>query len=227
MERGEPAPTPMRVPRGLRSFDETLRGLHGAAAGRDREALDLLASNRLIARELRVLQALLDLPSIGIIAVDNLGRVMMANRAAFALLKQDAKPARGRPLEDCFEEPALLELAAEGRDSEAARAPRTLDLAPDAASGRGHLTVTRRRGFGAGREAIGQVILIRDETGVKSAELTRTRFVESVDSFTRELRMPLGVIGAYLTELTELTDGEDGSEFILSLPREVAAPAPG
>lgn len=166
---------------------------------RHREAFDLLASNRVLARELNRLFQLLDSTADGILTVDGAGNVIFANMASAPFLTIAPHEARGKPAHECIGERRVLELLTGQADEDARHGVRSIELPPDEESRRGHVMVLHSHGDGE-RDSLGQVLVFRDISRLKNVERLQADFVDSV---AHELRTPLTSIRAYVEMLID------------------------
>ena len=160
-----------------------------------RESIDVLASSRVLARELDGTLGLIESMNDGIVAVSGAHKVLFASEAAAPFLTMSPDEARGQRAEECIAHPRVVSLLA----ADEAEGPghggglRSVELPPDKASGRGHYAVTVTQAGGDDEGTPGQMLVFRDVDRVKKLERLQTEFVEGLAD---ELRGPLAAIRA-------------------------------
>lgn len=163
-------------------------------------SLDLLTSNRMLARELRRLHQLLDSTGDGLIAVDTAGKILFANRAAKPFLNIALEEAPGEAARKCLLHGEVAELISSEGTARALHGVHSVELPADEQSERGHIVVYHSHGIGDAEESVGDVLVFRDTSRLKAMESLQTEFV---DSIAHELRTPLTSIRAYVEMLID------------------------
>ena len=144
-----------------------------------------------LALERRLLEAVMETMSEGVIALDSQNTVRMINQAAQRLLGTDSE-ARGRPLAEIERDFEMLQVASRSADTRRMRRAQIELLHP-----RRFVTVTATPlsgGVGHG----GALLTLQDATDERRAQTTRREFVSNV---SHELRSPLASVRAMVETL--------------------------
>ncbi len=150
----------------------------------------------------RELEAILQSMHNGVVALDAEQRVLSMNRAAEAMLNQDAREVRGRLLAEVVREPELHRLVADASEAEA-RTTREFTVGPGA---RRALEATCQPLEGAAGRDAGLLLLFNDVTQLRRLETIRSDFAANV---SHELQTPITAIKGYVETLLDapgLTD---------------------
>jgi len=113
--------------------------------GREGASKDLLASNRLLARELRCVLDLLNLLNEGIVLLNSAEQALFANRAAAPFLRVAPADVRNMTARECVSDARALSLLAGQDEAGMARGTRTIELSNDGGAGVARLRLWRRR----------------------------------------------------------------------------------
>ena len=149
----------------------------------DRLANEIRRRSDDLALERRLLAAVMEATSDGVIALDSQNTVRMMNEAAERLLMTDADDARGRPLAEIERDFEMLEVASRSADTRRTQRAQIELLHP-----RRFVAVTATplsRG--------GALLTLQDSTDERRAQTTRRDFVSNV---SHELRSPLASVRA-------------------------------
>jgi two-component system, OmpR family, phosphate regulon sensor histidine kinase PhoR len=189
----------------------SIRGFLGRVEARQTEAFGLLASNRMLARELDRLFQVLDSLNEGLLVLDTASRVVFANKAVAPFLTTTPFEARDRLARDTLRQQEVLSLLHAASDEGSMRGVRSIELPQDEETGQGHVAVFQSHGF-AEDESVGQVLVFRDMSRLKNMEALQADFVDSV---AHELRTPLTSIQAYVEMLIdgEAEDAQSKADF--------------
>lgn len=142
------------------------------------------------------LRAILEHAPAGIIAIDQLDRIITINPAAVRLLGTGDRPAEGRLLVELARSPELDALLSQAR-SAGRGAEAELELASDGGVRRAGCTVVPLS------QAVGSaqlLLVLEDRTELRRLEALRTEFVANV---SHELRTPITSIRGYAETLVE------------------------
>lgn len=156
----------------------------------NRLAAELTRSLEDLAEERDRVRAILASMREGILALDEDGRVTLANPAALELLGLEQAPL-GRSLVEVMRQPAVLDVA--DRTTEAPVDETEIEL-PGPSTRRVRVRASKRRG------GEGVVLVLHDVTEMRRLEAVRSEFVANV---SHELRTPLTVIAGYLETLLD------------------------
>ncbi len=207
---GAVSPLPAPSHPSLSALASNLNRLLEDVEARERSSVDILASNRLLARDFQRVLQLCDSLKYGLAAVDNAGKMIFANRAAKDYLKVPPGKVSGRSADRCLKDPEVLELlTSAGRETQA-HGTRTVELAPDERAGRGYIAVSHSCGHDARDAAMGHILLFEDVTLAKNVVKLQTDFIDSV---AHELRTPLTTIRGYVEALME-GDADDDPQMV-------------
>ncbi|MFC1735400.1 sensor histidine kinase [Candidatus Hydrogenedentota bacterium] len=165
-----------------------------------RSSFDLLASNRVLGRDVARIFQLLDSVVDGILAVDAVGRIILANRASASFLNVPLKEVLNTLALEALKDEAVRELLVQGQDDKSGYAARTIELPADKDTGRGETSVLQCSNADTGEKPVGEVLVFRDITRLKDIERTQREFVDSV---AHELRTPLTSIRASVEMLID------------------------
>lgn len=163
---------------------------------------DLLATNRLLARENRRLRRVLDTAGDGILLADGSTHVLFASKLSRPFLKVPQEDAVGKHLLEVVNFGVLQDFLRDGIEAGGGAATRILELPPNPDAGVGEVQVQQTVALDEKRESQGQLIVFRDISRTKNIERLQKQFVDSV---AHELRTPLTSIRAYVEMLI---DGE-------------------
>ena len=160
-----------------------------------------------LALERRLLEAVMETMSDGVIALDSQNTVRMINQAAQRLLMTDAAAARGRPLAEIERDFEMLQAASRSADTR-----RTQRAEIELLNPRRFFNVTATPlsgGVGQG----GALLTLQDATDERRAQTTRREFVSNV---SHELRSPLASVRAMVDTLENgaLDDREFTLDFL-------------
>ena len=194
----------------LAALVERLNRLLSQVQGRERASKDLLASNRLLARELRCVLELLNLLKEGVVFLASAEQALFANRAAAPFLRVSPADVRDRTAQECIRDAAVLGLLAGQDEAGMARGTRTIELSSDGGAGGGHVAVSHVCGFGGDDAPIGQALVFRDISQEKEAQKTQAEFLDSV---AHEFRTPLTSIRASVEMLIDNEAKDPESQF--------------
>lgn len=201
-ESGTRLDGPLPKIRSLERLVDSLQRLLHRIESDQRESLELLTSNRLVARELGRTYALLNSLSIGSLLLDNTEKIQFANEATAPFLTVAPNQAHGQSVRGVLKDAEVLALLDPGGEAAATRWGRSTELPADPESGREDTAVSLSSVSDENEEPVGQILVFQPITQIKSMEKIQTEFVDSV---AHELRTPLTSIRAYV-EL--LIDGE-------------------
>lgn len=140
-----------------------------------------------LALERRLLAAVMEATSDGVIALDSQNTVRMMNEAAERLLMTDADDARGRPLAEIERDFEMLQVASRSADTRRTQRAQIELLHP-----RRYVAVTATPLSGGVGEG-GALLTLQDSTDERRAQTTRRDFVSNV---SHELRSPLASVRA-------------------------------
>ena len=162
------------------------------------------------ALERRLLAAVMETTSEGVIALDSQNAVRMMNQAAQRLLMTDLDYARGRPLAEIERDFEMLQVAARSADTRRMHRAQIELLHP-----RRFLTVTATPLLG------GSLLTIQDATDERRAQTTRREFVSNV---SHELRSPLASVRAMVETLENgaIDDREATLDFLSRIQDDIA-----
>ena len=198
-----------------------LAAAFGSADARDlADAFDRLAdalrrSADDLALERRLLAAVMETTSEGVIALDSQNTVRMMNQAAQRLLMTDEADARGRPLAEIERDFEMLQVASRSADTRQMQRAQIELLHP-----RRFVTVTATPlsgGVGQG----GALLTLQDATDERRAQTTRREFVSNV---SHELRSPLASVRAMVETLENgaIDDREATLDFLSRIQGDIA-----
>ncbi|PCJ51408.1 MAG: hypothetical protein COA73_17490 [Candidatus Hydrogenedentota bacterium] len=186
------------VPHGLEGLSEAVEQLINHVNHRHVQGVELLATNRILARELDRIFSLLHSVTDGVIALDNSGNIIFANPASSIMLNTTPEAAKGKSAKESLIEPEVRKLITDNAMEGGAHNHRSLELAEDEALGRGPLAVSYSCGVSSDDSALGQLIVSRDITQSKKVEKQQ---VEFIDNLAREIQSPLTHVKHLLDEL--------------------------
>ncbi|HEX9016946.1 MAG TPA: ATP-binding protein, partial [Chloroflexota bacterium] len=185
--------------------------------GRLAEAFDLMAERlestvKTISAERNTLAGILSTMADGLLIVDGLGRVTMANRAASALLRVPESALEGRSYVEALRDHELSSVVQRCL-SERAPSSGTSEVGP----GRRLLRIVAAPLVG---ETRGALALLQDLTEVRRVEMVRRDFIANV---SHELRTPLASLKAVVETLEEgaIEDHEAARDFLAKMHGEV------
>ena len=184
----------------LAPLAKRVNGLIADVNTQRRTALDLLASNRVLARELHRFSRLLDSLQHGLLLLDTSEKIVFANRGAAPFLTVGPEEAQGQPARDCLKHPQVGDLVSAEEKGQPARGVQTIELGPDGDGLTGFTAVSHCHAFGEDERSVGQIVLLTDVTRIKNVERLQ---VEFMDSMAHELRTPLTSIRAYVEMLID------------------------
>ena len=181
----------------------------------DRLADALRRSADDLALERRLLAAVMETTSEGVIALDSQNTVRMMNQAAQRLLMTDEADARGRPLAEIERDFEMLQVASRSADTRQMQRAQIELLHP-----RRFVTVTATPlsgGVGQG----GALLTLQDATDERRAQTTRREFVSNV---SHELRSPLASVRAMVETLESgaIDDREATLDFLSRIQGDIA-----
>ena len=167
-----------------------------------------------LALERRLLEAVMETMSDGVIALDSQNTVRMINQAAQRLLMTDAAAARGRPLAEIERDFEMLQVASRSADTRRMQRAEIELLHP-----RRFFNVTATPlsgGVGQG----GALLTLQDATDERRAQTTRREFVSNV---SHELRSPLASVRAMVETLESgaLDDREIALDFLRRIQDDI------
>jgi signal transduction histidine kinase len=174
---------------------------------REKSCLDVLTSNRLLARDLLRVSHLLNAVRHGILTIDGAQRIVLANRPAEAFLQTSAEDARGKPIGECLRCPEVMALLSSSESEGQSRGVRTMELPPDEKTARGHTAVFVANAYDGDDVPVGQTLVFEDVSHAKNVEKMQTEFVDCV---AHELRTPLTSIRAYVEMLIDGDTSDPG-----------------
>ena len=181
----------------------------------DRLADALRRSADDLALERRLLAAVMETTSEGVIALDSQNTVRMMNQAAQRLLMTDEADARGRPLAEIERDFEMLQVASRSADTRQMQRAQIELLHP-----RRFVTVTATPlSGGVGRG--GALLTLQDATDERRAQTTRREFVSNV---SHELRSPLASVRAMVETLESgaIDDREATLDFLSRIQGDIA-----
>jgi len=163
-------------------------------------SLEALVANRLLAREMKRLRALMDALHEGIVAVDTADKVIFANKGMAPFLTVTPAEAPGRNVAECLKPREVLALFNGKSEDAAPHGIRSLELAPENEHGTEHVAVSQSHAFVGNGEPVGELLVFRDISKLKNMQRLQAQFVDSV---AHELRTPLTSIRAYVEMLID------------------------
>lgn len=201
---------------GLLCFMGALSSLRGAAAPTSTDAgesgeedgtpgvtnaqsLELLASNRAIAWELKGILAALDGVEQGLIVVGPAGRILLANTPAAPFLTLPTDSARGRAAKECLRHPEVVALLADGQDEAQGAAGRSAEVTLANDKGEQHFHVSTGSQADHGADTV-RAVVFRDISRLRRLEQVEAEFVENLGN---ALTAPLTAIRATARGLAE------------------------
>lgn len=187
---------------GMEGLAESINRLLSHVLERYHSSLDLLGSNRVLARELSRLFRLLDSLNDGILAVDTAGRVIFANQVCGAFLNVTPEEARGKLAKECIQDPDVRRMVIEQGTEGSLHSVRTLEFKGEASGGGSNIAVSLGHGVQEGDTTVGQILLFRDIGYIKKVEKQQGEFIDSV---ARELQAPLTTIRTQIEDLMART----------------------
>jgi two-component system phosphate regulon sensor histidine kinase PhoR len=177
------------------------RQLHQLARRRKSALIEL----RVAQNQLQHAQAILRVMNDAVIVTDAFNELIAANEAAQRMLRFDLEHCRRQPIERAVQEPSLLKLIRDARESSPGLSRRQEQMIREPGGVRFYditvAPVTDER-----QEVAGVVMIMRDITREKQIAEMKSDFVSGV---SHELRTPLSSIRAYIEMLV---DGEAGDE---------------
>lgn len=193
---------------GLEVLVEVLNQLIDQMRERERSSFDILASNRVLARELERTFELLDAIDDGLLMADAFGKIAFSNHAMEFLLSGSPAECKGKPASECINLPNVARLFDQQAEGSMIESVRTIELPPDPAKGRGPVAVVYSPVVDSEGTRTGELLVAHDVTDLKKAERDQSEFVTSV---ARRLRTPLEEIldAAYKIELRETPENTD------------------
>ena len=192
------------------SLGQLIGTFAGELTQREMSRLDAVASAAALQRERRRLSRLLDSMQDGIVTVDLAQNVIFASRAAAPFLKVPTDEAEGKPVVACFKDQDVLELVAGRNTGRMAHGMRTVELPPEPDSDRDYYAVSLWPAYEDDGAPVGQVLLFRNISRIKSAEELQADFMDSV---AHELRTPLTSIRAYVELLIDDEAGDPETKY--------------
>ena len=181
----------------------------------DRLAESLRRRDDDMALERRLLAAVMETTSEGVITLDSQNAVRMMNQAAQRLLMTDLDYARGRPLAEIERDFEMLQVASLSADTRRMQRAQIELLHP-----RRFITVTATPlsgGVGQG----GALLTLQDATDELRARTTRREFVSNV---SHELRSPLASVRAMVETIENgaIDDREATLDFLSRIQDDIA-----
>ena len=168
-----------------------------------------------MALERRLLAAVMETTSEGVITLDSQNAVRMMNQAAQRLLMTDLDYARGRPLAEIERDFEMLQVASRSADTRRMQRAQIELLHP-----RRFLTVTATPLSGGGDQG-GALLTLQDATDERRAQTTRREFVSNV---SHELRSPLASVRAMVETIENgaIDDRAATLDFLSRIQDDVA-----
>ena len=167
-----------------------------------------------ISREKRKVDTILTGMSEGVLAIDQVGRLLLMNRAAEEILAAQADTMLGRYLVEVIRSPELAEGVRQVLDS-GEQVTRELKLYPALPQ----IFIVHITPVLDVERVVGAVLVLRDVTKLRRLEQVRTEFVANV---SHELRTPLTSIKGFVETLLEgaMEDQEAARRFLLIIDAE-------
>jgi two-component system phosphate regulon sensor histidine kinase PhoR len=195
-------------PSGPREFSELAAAMNWMA-GQLGDRIDT------ISRERNQRQAILGSMEEGVVALDEMGRVIEVNPAAAKILGIDAGAARGRLLHEVARQRKLLDFVDAALSVEQ---PGRADVTPKGETERDlHLNGASLQDVNG--KPIGLLVVMHDVTQIRRLERVRSEFITNV---SHELRTPLSTIKATAETLYDgaLDDIENARRFVETIVKQ-------
>lgn len=196
----DPAPSGGPGVMGRDELDEIARALDDSAQALGRR-LALLAEDR------RRMEVVLANMAEGVLVTDAQGRVQLANDAARSMLPLDTRPENVHFLE-LVRDPGITAALAEALEGRSPPATEIWPTRDPARRLRAHAVPVRSP------EASGALLVLRDVTELRQADVVRRDFVANV---SHELRTPLTAIRGYLEALRDIEPAGDEAQHFLEV----------
>ncbi len=177
-------------------------------------SLEILASNRLLAKDIHDIQQMLDSVEQGIIVISAANRVLFANRATAPFMTVSTEQATGKIFNECTDIQKVLDLIEPREGDRIAMVSQSIELDRDAERDWEYVSVDCFRNQLTRKQMGGQVLIFQDMTGEKARGDLRTDFIDSV---AHELRTPLNAILGYAGMMLNNTEGQNSSDNIEEL----------
>ncbi len=163
------------------------------------EHSNILASNRVLAREMSDLFRLLDAMDEGLIVVGAKGHILYANSAAGPFLSAPTSEVRGKSVKNCIHHPELFSLLSGNNEDNPSRSCNSVELSRDDEN-QTCFAVSKSHARGDEGEGLGEIFIFRDVSRVKKLEQLQTDFVEVL---AQELHAPLTAIRSHVKALID------------------------
>ncbi|MBI3119471.1 MAG: hypothetical protein HYZ00_12325 [Candidatus Hydrogenedentes bacterium] len=203
-------PVPLGAPPAFRQAADELDGVLEETRRRSAASTELIAANRLLAREVKRLTTLLDAANEGVVATDATLKVVLANKGAAPFLSMKPEETLGHPIQECLKNQEVVGLLNGQSQEGGARGVRSIELAPEATGTQEHYAVFHSHARWKNEETAGELLLFRDISRIKNSQKLQAQFVDSV---AHELRTPLTSIRAYVEMLIDDEAGDPQMKY--------------